>query len=77
MNGTQGNQQVAVSAAPVSIQLGSRHLWGFTYATLDTAEIGSRNGTEIAGAIGYSLLRDLSLTVNCKTGLVKLGGPGE
>jgi hypothetical protein len=53
------------------------HLWGFQYATLDTDKISSSNGTAIAGAIAYSLVRDLSLTVNYRAGLVKLDTPGR
>jgi hypothetical protein len=70
--GVQGSQSVTIPSAPVSIRLGSRHLLDFNYATLDTEAISARNGTEIAGAIGYSVLRDLALTVDYRAGLVKL-----
>jgi hypothetical protein len=77
MNGAQGRQEAAVPAGPVTLRLGTRHLWGFEYATLDTSEISSSSGTAISGAIGYSLLRNLSLTVDYRGGLVKLGIPGR
>jgi tetratricopeptide (TPR) repeat protein len=77
MEGVQGQQELAVPGTPVTLQLGDRHLWGFEYATLDTDAISASNGTAIAGAIGYSLLRDLSLTVDYHDGLVKLGKPGR
>jgi predicted aspartyl protease len=72
MIGTQGEQAVIVPLAPLTLRLGTQHLWGFEYATLDTMAISQSNGTAIAGAIGYSLLRDLSLTVNYRAGWVKL-----
>ena len=72
MTGTQGEQAVIVPLAPLTLRLGTQHLWGFEYATLDTMAISQNNGTAIAGAIGYSLLRDLSLTVNYRAGWVKL-----
>jgi tetratricopeptide (TPR) repeat protein len=75
MTGAQGYQHVALPADPVTLRLGSRHLWGFEYATLDTEKISSSSGTSIAGAIGYSLLRNLSLTINYRAGLVKLSAP--
>lgn len=77
MTGTQGDQPVALPAVPVALQLGSQHLWGFEYATLDTDGISSNTGASIAGAIGYSLLRDMSLTVNYRSGLVKFGTTGR
>ncbi len=77
MTGAQGDQAVALQSTPVALRLGARHLWGFEYATLDTDEISSNNGAAIAGAIGYSLLREVSLTVNYRAGLVKLRTPGR
>jgi tetratricopeptide (TPR) repeat protein len=76
-SGAQGGQDVAVPSTPVSIRLGNRRLMGFEYATFDTSAISSRNGTEIAGAIGYSVLRNLTVTVNYRDGMVKLGNPGR
>jgi hypothetical protein len=72
MTGIQGEQAVTVPLAPLAFRLGTQHLWGFEYATLDTMAISQSNGTAIAGAIGYSLLRNLSLTVNYRAGWVKL-----
>jgi alkaline phosphatase len=77
MAGAQGDQALAVPSTPVALRLGTLHLWGFQYAMLDTGKISSSNGTAIAGAIGYSLVRDLSLTVNYRAGLVKLGTLGR
>jgi hypothetical protein len=77
MAGAQGDQALAVPSTPIALRLGTRHQWGFQYATLDTDKISSSNGIAIAGAIGYSLLRDLSLTVNYRAGLVKLGTLGR
>lgn len=77
MTGAQGDQAVVLPSSPVALRLGDKHLWGFEYATLDTGELSASNGTAIAGAIGYSLLRDLSLTVNYRSGLVKFGTPGK
>jgi hypothetical protein len=54
-----------------------RNMLDFDCATLDTDEISARNGTEIAGAIGYSVLRDFALTVDYRAGLVKLSRPGR
>jgi hypothetical protein len=75
MTGAQGRQHVAVPMDLVTLRLGSRHLWGFQYATLDTEEISLSTGTSIAGAIGYSLLRNLSLTIDYRAGLIKLSAP--
>jgi tetratricopeptide (TPR) repeat protein len=77
MAGAEGDQALAVPSTPVALRLGALHMWGFQYATLDTDKISSSNGTAIAGAIGYSLVRDLSLTVNYRAGLVKLGTLGH
>lgn len=70
MTGAQGDQQVAIPVAAVALQIGTRHLWGFEYATLDTGKLRS-------GAIGYLLWRELSLTVDYRAGLVKLRPPGR
>jgi hypothetical protein len=70
--GSQGDQAVALHSAPVSIQLGSRHLMDFEYATFDSTGVSLRNGTEIVGAIGYSLLRDRILTIDYRAGTVRL-----
>jgi len=75
--GAQGAQKVAVLSSPLGIRLGDLHLVDFESAVFDTAGISARNGTEIAGAIGYSLLRDLTLTVDYRAGLVKLAKPGR
>jgi predicted aspartyl protease len=74
--GIQGSQELQVPSAPVSIQLGNRHFFDFQYATLDTDEISARNGTEITGSIGLSMLLDLALTIDYRDGWVKLGKPG-
>jgi len=58
---------------PVSLRVGAQHILDFQSAAMDTAEISARNGTEIAGAIGYSVLRDLNLLVDYQHGFVKLG----
>jgi hypothetical protein len=75
--GAQGDQVVALHSTPVSIQLGQRHLMDFEYATFDSTGISLRNGTEIAGAIGYSLLRDRTLTIDYRAGMVKLSNSGR
>jgi hypothetical protein len=72
-SGAQGIQSLAIPSAPVSIELGNKHFFDFDYATLDTEEISSRNGTEISGAIGLSMLRDQPLTIDYRHGWVKLG----
>jgi hypothetical protein len=73
--GAQGGQDVAVPAAPLNIRFGAQHLVDFDYATFDTAEISGRAGTEIAGVIGFSILRNVSLTVDYRDGLVGFGKP--
>jgi hypothetical protein len=70
--GAQGGQDASLPSGPISIRVGDRHLMDFKYAAVDTAEISSRNGTEIAGAIGYSLLSDLTLTIDYRMGVVGL-----
>jgi hypothetical protein len=75
--GIQGSQELQVPSAPVSIQLGNKHFFDFQYATLDTDEISARNGTEITGSIGLSVLRDVALTIDYRDGWVKLGKPGR
>ena len=71
--GIQGPQSVAFPPVPVSLRVGAQHILDFQSAAMDTAEISARNGTEIAGAIGYSVLRDLNLLVDYQHGFVKLG----
>lgn len=73
--GAQGPQDVAVPAAPLNIRFGAQHLVDFDYATFDTTEISERAGTEIAGVIGFSILRNVSLTVDYRDGLVEFGKP--
>ncbi len=73
--GAQGPQDVTVPSTPVGIRLGQRSLMDFEYATFDPTGISAQNGVEIAGAIGYSLLRDLTLTVDYRAGVVQLGSP--
>lgn len=69
--GAQGEQDATFPSTPVSIRLGDSQLLAFDYATLDTSEISSRHGAEIAGALGYSTLSGLSITVDYRHGLVK------
>ena len=71
--GAQGRQDITVPSTPVGIRLGQRSLIGFEYATFDPTYISAQNGVEIAGAIGYSLMRDLTLTVDYRAGVVQLG----
>jgi hypothetical protein len=70
--GAQGEQSAAMPAAPVSIRVGGQQLLDFEYASLDTREISRHHGTRISGAIGYSLLRDFTLTINYRDGLVRM-----
>ena len=41
----------------------------------DNSEMSARYGTEIAGVLGYSFLRKLALTLDYRTGLVKVEKP--
>jgi hypothetical protein len=75
--GAQGRQDVTVPSTPVDIRLGQRSLMDFEYATFDPTDISEQNGVEIVGAIGYSLLRDLTLTVDYRAGVVQLGTRGN
>jgi hypothetical protein len=75
--GVQGRQNVSTPTSPASFQIGSRDLLDFDYATLDIGTISSRNGVEIAGVIGYSLLRPLEFTVNYRDGWVRIGKPSR
>ncbi|MCU1340011.1 MAG: hypothetical protein JWO19_5592 [Bryobacterales bacterium] len=59
-------------STPVSFHIGPQSFLSFDYATFDTGRISAQYGTAIAGAIGYSLLRDLNLVVDYRRGLVKL-----
>jgi tetratricopeptide (TPR) repeat protein len=77
MFGAQGVQEVSTRVAPVTLRVGVQDLWGFDYATMDTGGISASNGVAIAGAIGYSILHDLSLTVDYRDGLVKFSTPGR
>ncbi len=74
--GIQGAQPIALPTMPVSLRVGTQHILDFETAAIDTAEISAHNGTEIAGAIGYSVLRDLNLMVDYQHGFVKLGKSG-
>ena len=76
-HGAQGDQDVSVPSSPVNIRLGDKHLVDFEYATFDTSEISSRNGVEISGAIGYSLIRNFALTVDFRHGLVNFTKSGR
>jgi tetratricopeptide (TPR) repeat protein len=70
--GAQGNQEVGLRSTPVNFHIGPQSFLSFDYATLDTERISAHHGTAIAGAIGYSLLRDLNVMVDYRRGLVKL-----
>jgi hypothetical protein len=72
LNGAQGQQEVDVQSVPASFRIGPQRFLTFDYATFDTRQISARYGTFIAGAIGYSMLRELNLTVDLHRGLVKL-----
>lgn len=72
LNGAQGQQEVVLRSTPASFRIGPQRFLTFDYATLDTGRISERYGTSIAGAIGYSLLRDLNVMVDFRRGLVKL-----
>jgi hypothetical protein len=71
--GAQGGESVAVPSAPLNIRLGAQHLVDFDYATFDASQISSRAGIEISGVIGFSMLRDWSLTVDYRNGFVEFG----
>jgi tetratricopeptide (TPR) repeat protein len=72
LNGAQGQQEVDIQSVPASFRIGPQRFLTFDYATFDTRQISQRYGTSIAGAIGYSMLRELNLTVDFQRGLVKL-----
>ena len=72
LTGAQGEQEVGIRSTPVSFHIGPQSFLSFDYATLDTERISAHHGTAIAGAIGYSMLRDVSLMVDYRRGLVKL-----
>ena len=63
---------MVLQSAPARFRIGPQSFLTFDYATLDTSRISARYGTSIAGAIGYSMLRDLHLMVDFSRGLVKL-----
>ena len=72
LNGAQGQQEVDLQSVPASFRIGPQRFLTLDYATFDTRPISARYGTSIAGAIGYSMLRELKVTVDFHRGLVKL-----
>jgi aspartyl protease len=70
--GAQGKQEVSVLAAPVAIRIGGRSVLESSYATFHNSELSARLGTEIAGVLGYSFLRDSALTIDYRAGLANL-----
>jgi tetratricopeptide (TPR) repeat protein len=77
VRGIQGEQDVKLPRLPVSIRLGEQQISDFRYATLDTNDLSSRHGVQIAGAIGYSPLGDFRLTIDYRNAWVKLERPGR
>jgi hypothetical protein len=73
--GVQGDQNLLLPSEPFSIQLGQKHFFDSEYATIDTEAISSGIGSDIAGSIGFSLLRDMAWTINYRDGWVKLEKP--
>ena len=75
--GAQGSQRVAMPLTPVRLTLGARHALEFDYAMFDTRDLSVRSGVDISGAIGFSMLRNFSLTVNYRNGTVAFDNPGR
>ena len=73
--GAQGEQEVRALARRVTIRIGSQGLVETAPVSFDNSEMNARYGTEIAGALGYSLLRNVTLSVDYRNGLVKVEKP--
>lgn len=76
-HGAGGGQKVALPSSLLGLRIGSWSLAGFDYAAFDADEVSFRIGTEIAGIIGYSALRDFAVTVDYRTGIVKFTKPNR
>jgi tetratricopeptide (TPR) repeat protein len=70
--GAQGRQQVSLPATPVVIRIGGRSVLESRYAIFHNSDISASLGTEIAGVLGYSFLRDSVLTIDYRAGLAAL-----
>jgi tetratricopeptide (TPR) repeat protein len=70
--GAQGQQEITLPTAPLRLRLDDRDVTEFEYAALDTREVSEHHHAEIAGSLGYSLLRDYTITVDYRNGLVGL-----
>ena len=70
-SGAQGKQDVRALGRSITIRIGGRSLVERTPAKFDNSELSARYGTEITGAVGYSLLRNLALSIDYRTGVVR------
>ncbi|HEY7337630.1 MAG TPA: aspartyl protease family protein [Bryobacteraceae bacterium] len=74
-SGVQGKQDIRALGRSITIRIGSRSLVETTPAKFDNSGLSARYGTEITGAIGYSLLRNLALSIDYRTGVVRFERP--
>jgi hypothetical protein len=77
VGGMQGAQLAVLPSRPVSIRLGNESLLDFHYAALDTTAISEHNGIEIGGALGFSVLRELAMTIDYSSGRIAVSRAGR
>jgi tetratricopeptide (TPR) repeat protein len=70
--GAQGGQRIAWRPAPFDLLVGNQNFQSVAFAATDLNRLSNHYGTAIAGVIGYPLLRDTTLEINYRRGLVKL-----
>lgn len=72
LTGAQGREGVSLPVSPLVLRIGNRPLFEPGYAAFDEAKISRRFGTEIGGVLGVSLLRQFTLVVDYRLGLIDL-----
>jgi predicted aspartyl protease len=74
MVGAQGSAG-AFRVAPIAVKVGGRSLTDPEAIALDLAGLSQREGVEIAGILGYSALSRWPVTIDYRSGLVRIGDP--
>jgi len=76
LRGARGVTSGLVLSDPIRFQVGPVRLIESHPVALDLTQMSSQEGVEISGIIGYSVLRDMILTIDYRDGLVEFSRPG-
>ena len=73
LNGATGAVEGIFRISPLVLEVGGRTVGEREPVSMDLDEISRRQGVQISGILGYSVLRQSTVSINYRDGLVSLG----